>query len=342
MSNRVVVSPMCQYSAKDGQWNDWHLAQLGRYAMGGAGLIFTEATAVEDIGRITPYCTGLWAEEQKPGLKRIVDFIHAHGIPVGIQIAHAGRKASTLAPWVNRGSAVPFDQGGWEPIGPSPVPFSRHYHTPKEMTKDDILRVIRLFKETTIRAIEVGVDAIEIHGAHGYLISSFNSPLTNLRTDEYGGSFEGRTRLCREIVSAVRSVMPADMPLFLRLSCYEWVEGGWTSEDTVKLVSIVKDLGVDVVDCSSGGNLSHQKIVAGPGYQVPFAKDVKKAHPNVLTQSVGAITDPHQAEEILQSGDADLIALARELLRNPQWPMHAAKTLNEKVLPAWQFERAYL
>eukprot|EP01125_Pyxidicula_operculata_P002282 TRINITY_DN12181_c0_g1_i1.p1 TRINITY_DN12181_c0_g1~~TRINITY_DN12181_c0_g1_i1.p1 ORF type:complete len:406 (+),score=103.06 TRINITY_DN12181_c0_g1_i1:201-1418(+) len=337
LNNRIVVSPMCQYSSKDGYWNDWHLVQLGRYAMGGAGLIFTEATAVEDIGRITPYCTGLWSDDQKPGLKKIVDFVHAHGSAIGIQIAHAGRKASTYQPWVNRGNAVPLSDGGWTPIGPSPIPYNQDYHTPTEMTKEDIARVVKLFKDTTVRAVDAGVDVIEIHGAHGYLISSFNSPLTNKRTDEYGGSFEGRTRLCVEVVNAVRSVMPKNMPLFLRLSCVDWVEGGWSSEDTVKLAGIVKDLGVDVVDCSSAGNLHEQKIAVAPGFQVPFSQDIKKKYPELLTAAVGLINDPHQAEHILQQGSSDLIALAREFIVNPQWPIQAASELGEVVHNANQF-----
>jgi len=270
------------------------------------------------------------------------NFVHQHNSAAGIQLAHAGRKGSTNAPWIHGGGPISIEHGGWVPIGPTDEPWSAADLVPAAMSIKDISRVVNCFKEATIRAEKAGFDVLEIHGAHGYLITEFLSPLSNKRTDEYGGDFQRRTKFCREIISAVRSVWPSHKPLFLRLSCSEWVDGGWDVKDTVKLAGIAKDMGVDVIDCSSGGNSSLQKIRAAPGFQVPFSQEIKKEYGTSLkTMAVGMLTDPHQCEEILQKGQADLVALAREFLREPHWPLKAADALGINVQWAFQYERGH-
>jgi 2,4-dienoyl-CoA reductase-like NADH-dependent reductase (Old Yellow Enzyme family) len=323
--NRVVVSPMCQYSSQDGFANDWHVVHLGTRAVGGAGLVIFEASAVDPVGRITPGDLGLYKDEHIPLLQRIVDIVHSHESKAGIQIAHAGRKASCDLPWKG-GRQLALADGGWETVGPSAVPFAEGERPPHALTAEEIDGVVEAFAATARRALTAGFDVVEIHGAHGYLLSAFHSPLANHRTDEYGGSFENRIRLTLRVVDAVRAVWPDHLPLFLRVSATDWVEGGWTADDTVRLAAVVKQRGVDLMDCSSGGQVPHAKIPVGPGFQVQFAERVKK-EAGLPSAAVGMITDAHQAEAIVASGQADLVMLARELLRNPYWPLHAAKAL---------------
>jgi len=338
LKNRIVVSPMCQYSSTDGFANDWHLVHLGSRAVGGAGLIFTEATAVVPEGRISPHDLGIWKDGHIEGLKRITEFIGRQGSVPGIQLAHAGRKASTSEPW-NGDKLVAPEDGGWKTVAPSAIAFSPEKDTPRELTVSDIQEIVDSFAAGAGRALQAGFKVIELHGAHGYLINEFLSPLSNLRTDEYGGSFENRTRFLKEIVHAVRGVWPAELPLFLRISASDWKEGGWTVEDSVQLAALVKEWGVDLMDCSSGGVVADVRIPAGPGYQVPFSAAVRKA--GMLTGAVGIIVAAQQCEEILQAGDADLIFMARELLRDPYFPIHAATELGYAEM-GWpvQYERA--
>ena len=338
LKNRIVVSPMCQYSSEDGFANDWHLVHLGSRAAGGAGLVFTEATAVSPEGRITPSDLGIWKDEHLGFLNRITTFIKAHGAVSAIQLAHAGRKASHHVPW--KGSAVlTSEEGAWQTLAPSAVPYKESEPLPKGMTKDDIQKVINDFSDAAKRAMEAGFKIIEIHAAHGYLLNEFMSPLSNVRTDEYGGSFENRIRLLLEIVEATRKVWTEEYPLFVRISATDWVKGGWTDNDSVALAAILKDKGVDVIDCSSGGNSVAQKIPVGPLYQVPFAEKIKK-ETGILTGAVGIITTAHEAEQILINQQADLIVIARQFLRDPYFPLHAARELNVDVPWPEQYERA--
>ena len=338
LKNRIVVSPMCQYSAKDGFANDWHLVHLGSRAVGGAGLVFTEATAVSPEGRISPHDLGLWNDEQIEPLKRITQFIEKQGGIPGIQLAHAGRKSSVTEPW-NGDKLIPVSEGGWKTLAPSPIAFSDEKDTPLELTIAEIKRIVADFKAAAKRALAAGFKIIEIHGAHGYLVNEFLSPLCNKRTDEYGGSFENNTRFLLEIIEAIRSEWPVEYPLFLRISASDWVDGGWSLEDSVRLAGMVKNKGVDLIDCSSGGVVSYAKINAKPNYQVPFAEAVRKA--GILTGAVGIIVSAEQAEEILTNGQADLIFMARELLRDPYFPLRAARELGYDEI-AWpvQYERA--
>ncbi len=337
--NRIAVSPMCQYSCEDGLADDWHLVHLGARALGGAALVLTEATAVAPEGRISPGDLGLWKDEQMEPLARIVRFIEQNGALAGIQIAHAGRKASTGAPWIG-GGPLEVANGGWRPIhAPSAIPFSPDSITPEALDKAGIERIVRAFGDVARRAFVCGFKVTEIHAAHGYLLSEFLSPISNRRTDEYGGSFENRTRLLREVIESIRKEWPGNLPLFLRISASEWTEGGWTIEDTVALARGVGPLGVDLIDCSSGGNISHVKIPVGAGYQVPFAARVRRER-NVMTGAVGMITSPQQADQIIRNGDADMVLLAREFLRDPHWPLHAAQALGQKVDWPVQYERA--
>lgn len=336
--NRIVVSPMCQYSATDGFATDWHLVHLGSRAVGGAGLIIAEATAVTPEGRISPYDLGLWKDEHIDGLKRITQFIEQQGCVPGIQLAHAGRKSSMSAPWMGNKLVAPAD-GGWETVAPSAIPFSDDYSHPSELTVEGIARIVKGFKDAARRALAAGFKVIEIHGAHGYLVNEFLSPLTNQRNDEYGGSFENRLRFLMEVIAAIQTEWPADLPLFLRISATDWAEGGWTVEDSVKLATILKDKGIDVIDCSTGGVVSYAKMTPFSGYQVEFAAAVRKA--GIATGAVGIITTAAQAEEILQNEQADLIFMARELLRDPYFPLRAARDLDETAV-SWpvQYERA--
>ncbi len=338
LKNRIVISPMCQYSAEDGFANDWHLVHLGSRAVGGAGLIMQEATAVSLEGRITSADLGLWKEEHLEKLKTIVSFVHSQESKIGIQLAHAGRKASHALPWQG-GKQVSLQDGGWQTVAPSAIPFLEGTHPPTALTEDGIKKVIEDFKKATIRVVNAGYDVLEIHSAHGYLVHEFLSPLVNQRNDSYGGSFENRIRLLLEIVKGVKEYWPEHKPLFVRISASDWAEGGWNIDESVQLSKILKQQGVDVVDCSSGGAVAHQKISMGVGYQVPFAERIKK-EAGILTGAVGLITSVEQAEEILTSEKADLILIARESLRNPYFPMQAAKQLGEDVVWPNQYLRA--
>lgn len=338
LKNRIVVSPMCQYSSTDGLANDWHLVHLGSMAVGGSSLVFSEATAVSPEGRISPQDLGIWKDEHIDGLKRITTFIEQQGSIPGIQLAHAGRKASTSVPW-NGDHLIPESEGGWKTVAPSAIAFADDKDTPLALDKAGINKVIANFKAAAVRALAAGFKIIEIHGAHGYLINEFTSPLSNTRTDEYGGPFENRIRFLLQIIDAVRSVWPEELPLFLRISASDWMEGGWTVEDSVKLANIVKDKGVDVMDCSSGGVHAAAKIPAKPNYQVPFSDAVRKT--GVLTGTVGIIVAADQAEAILQNGQADLIFMARELLRDSHFPLRAARELGyDEMNWPLQYERA--
>ena len=337
--NRIVVSPMCQYSAHDGAADDWHLVHLGSRAVGGAGLVFTEATAVSPEGRISPHDLGIWKDEHITGLRRIVKYVRGQGSEIGIQLAHAGRKASVREPW-NGGDLVTEADGGWQTVAPSALAFDDHYGKPMEMSAADISKVVDDFKAAARRAMLAGFKVVEIHAAHGYLLHQFLSPLSNRRTDEYGGVFENRVRLLMEVVDAVRSVWPAVYPLFVRISATDWADGGWSPEDAIRLAGVLKGKEVDLIDCSSGGLVPYQKIPAGPGYQVSFSQRIREAT-GILTGAVGMITDAIQAESILVTGQADVIVMARELLRDPYFPLHAAQELRHKDIH-WplQYERA--
>jgi 2,4-dienoyl-CoA reductase-like NADH-dependent reductase (Old Yellow Enzyme family) len=338
-ANRVFVSPMCQYSSKDGYANDWHLVHLGSRAVGGAGLVLTEATAVLPEGRISPQDLGIWKDEHIEMLSRIAGFIHEQGSIAGMQLAHAGRKASTSRPWEGH-DAVPESEGGWKKVvAPSALPFSDTYPMPQALTLDGIQEVIAAFAAAARRACQAGFRVIEIHAAHGYLIHEFLSPLSNQRQDDYGGSFENRTRLCREIVAAVRSAWPKELPLFVRISATDWVEGGWDIDESVKLAGELKRMGVDLIDCSSGGNVPHAKIPVGPGYQTAFAERIRR-ETGIMTGTVGMITSPVQAEHIIQTGQADAVIMAREFLRDPYWPLRAARELDQPIAWPIQYLRA--
>jgi 2,4-dienoyl-CoA reductase-like NADH-dependent reductase (Old Yellow Enzyme family) len=335
--NRIVMSPMCQYSATDGFSNDWHLVHLGSRAVGGSGLIISEATAVSPEGRISPGDLGLWSDDHIEGLKRIVSFVHQHGSVAGIQLAHAGRKASTAIPWKGKGQ-LDENSGGWQIVAPSGLPFMQGDGIPEALSKEGILKVVSDFKAAAGRTLVAGFDVIEIHSAHGYLLHEFLSPLSNQRNDEYGGSFENRIRLLLQVIDAVRSVWPSENPLFVRISATDWTEGGWTVEESVRLAFILKDKGVDLIDCSSGGNVYYATIPVGPGYQVPISTEVRKT--GILTGAVGLITTARQAELILQEEKADLVLFARELLRNPYFPLVAARELGVDVKWPEQYLRA--
>ena len=337
LKNRIVMSPMCQYSSIDGFTNDWHLVHLGSRAVGGAGLIIAEATAVSPEGRISPGDVGLWKDEHIHGLSRIVNFIHQQGAIAGIQLAHAGRKASCAVPREG-GKQLDRNHGGWQTIGPGNIPFNDGERTPESLNKEGIDKVISDFKAAAGRALVAGFNVIEIHSAHGYLLHEFLSPLSNQRTDEYGGSFENRTRMLRQVINAVNSVWPVENPLFVRISSTDWTEGGWTIEESVKLAFILKEMGVDLIDCSSGGNVYNARIPLGPGYQVPFSEAVRKT--GILTGAVGLITTVRQAETILQEEKADLVLFARELLRNPYFPLLAAREEGVEVPWPMQYLRA--
>ncbi len=336
--NRIFVSPMCQYSCADGLPTDWHLVHLGSRAVGGAGLVIMEATSVTPEGRITPYDMGLWNDAQRDAMLPITRFIAAQGAMPGIQLAHAGRKASTAQPWHGGGPVAPAD-GGWQTVSPSPLAFDEGYAMPRELTVGDLDALTKRYADAARRAAVAGFRVVELHLAHGYLLHQFLSPLTNQRRDEYGGSFDGRVRLPLRVVKAVRDAWPDDLPLFVRISATDWVEGGWDLGQSVALARLLKDAGVDLVDCSSGGLVPHANIAVGPGYQVPFASAVR-SQVGIATGAVGLITDPKQAERILQDGDADAVLLAREMLRDPYWPMHAARALGEEIAWPAQYVRA--
>ncbi len=339
--NRVGVSPMCQYSSEDGLMNDWHLVHLGARAVGGAGLVITEAAAVDAIGRITPQDAGIWKDEHIPMLSRIAACIKSQGAVPGIQLAHAGRKASTRRPW-DGGGPLSDGEGGWEPVGPSALSFQEGWRMPHALTVGEIHGVQGKFAEAIGRALTAGFEWFELHAAHGYLAHEFLSPLSNTRADEYGGSFDNRIRFALETAKLLRDALPAHLPLTVRLSCTDWAEGGWTLDESIALSQRLKEMGVDLIDCSSGGSLPHARIAVGPGYQVAFAEAIKQKA-DIPTAAVGLITEPAQAEEILTAGRADLVLLARASLRDPYWPVHAAHALGEpQALPAPpQYARAF-
>jgi 2,4-dienoyl-CoA reductase-like NADH-dependent reductase (Old Yellow Enzyme family) len=337
--NRIGVSPMCQYSAENGMANDWHLVHLGSRAVGGAGLAMVEATAVTEDGRISLGDMGLWSDAHIEPLRRIATFVREQGSVAAIQLAHAGRKASTKRPWEG-GQPLEETNGAWRTVAPSPVPFSGQFPEPVELTRDGIKDIVRAFADATKRSLTAGFQVVEVHGAHGYLINEFLSPLSNRRTDEYGGSFENRIRFLIEVVDAVRGVWPEELPVFVRISATDWVENGWTIDDSIELAKRLKDHGVDLIDCSSGGNHPAAAISVGPGYQVPFAARIRRES-GMRTAAVGMITDPEQANEIVSSGSADIVLLAREFLRNPYWPLAAAQALSGEVAAPVQYGRAY-
>jgi 2,4-dienoyl-CoA reductase-like NADH-dependent reductase (Old Yellow Enzyme family) len=329
---------MCQYSSENGLATDWHVVHLGSRAVGGAGLVITEATAVTREGRISPMDLGLWSDAHGEALSRIARFVKAQGAVAGIQLAHAGRKASSAPPW-DGGAVIKAEQGGWTPVGPSPIAFSPDSQVPHELTPGEIGQLVERFVDAANRARRAGFDVLELHAAHGYLLHEFLSPLTNKRTDQFGGSFENRIRFPMAVAGRIRSVWPPTLPLFVRISATDWVEGGWSLPDSVELSRRLKAAGVDLIDCSSGGAVSDVKVPVGPGYQVPLAAAVKK-EAGVPTGAVGMVTSPEQAEEILSAGQADAVLLGREALRNPYWPLMAAQTLGATVQWPKQYLRA--
>lgn len=341
LRHRIIVSPMCQYSCTDGLANDWHLVHLGSRAVGRAAAVITEASAVTPEGRISHKDMGIWSDSHVEPLRRIFSFIEQQGSVPGMQLAHAGRKASTGEPWTG-GKPLSLQEGGWTPIlGPSSLPFNEGYQVPHTLSGREITVIVEAFAAAARRAEAAGAKIIELHGAHGYLLHSFLSPLSNQRTDEYGGSFANRIRFVCEVITAVRKVWPERYPLFLRISATDWSEGGWTIEDSVALAQAVKPLGVDLVDCSSGGNVARAKIPVGPGYQVEFAQRVRH-EADVPTGAVGMITSPAQADQIIRAGQADVVILARQFLRDPYWPLIAARELGQEIEWPPQYERARL
>ena len=338
IKNRIAVSPMCMYSAVEGIPGDWLVVHLGSRAVGGAGLIIQEATGVSPEARISPDDLGIWNDEQAEAYVRVNDFIKSQNCVPGIQLAHAGRKASMRSPLKGSGAVTPGN-GGWQTLGPSADAFSPEYPVPKEMTKQDIRKVVGDFTKAAERSVSAGFKVIELHMAHGYLVHQFYSPLSNKRTDEYGGSFENRIRLAVEIARAVRNILPEDFPLIVRISSTDWTEGGWTIDDSVKLSEMLKKEGVDLIDCSSGGNVPAAKLPLGPGYQIPFAERIKN-ETGILVGGVGLITSPEQADMIIRNGQADIVFLGREFLREPYWPLKAARTLKIDAPFPKHYERA--
>lgn len=336
--NRIWVSPMCQYSSQDGMPNDWHLVHLGSRATGGAGLVIMEATAVSPEGRISPSDAGIWSDEHARAYQKITAFIKSQGSIAGIQIAHAGRKASTAEPW-NGGKIVDEGYGGWETVAPSAISFADDYPQPREMTKADIEQATEDFVAAAKRAINAGFEVIEIHAAHGYLFHEFLSPLSNKRTDEYGGTLENRMRFPLETARRVRAAVPENLPVFVRISATDWTEGGWDLEQSIEFCRELKNIGIDLIDVSTGGNVPDAPIPIAPGYQVPFAAEIRK-QVGIATAAVGMISEPQQAEEVLQKGEADAVLLAREFLRDPYFPFRAAKELGGEVDVPKQYGRA--
>ena len=338
LRNRIVIAPMCQYSALDGLPDHWHLVHLGSRAVGGAAAVVAEATAVSPEGRISPGDTGLWNEAQAAAWQPIVGFIRSQGAIAGVQLAHAGRKASAQRPW-DGGGPLPGGQG-WTTVAPSAIAFDQGWHTPQALDADGLGKVVEDFRAAAQRALAAGFEIIEVHAAHGYLLHQFLSPLSNHRDDAYGGSFENRTRLLREVLAAVREVWPSALPLWLRISATDWVEGGWSADESVRLAREVKLLGVDLVDVSSGGLVPHVKIPVGPGYQVPFAARIRR-EADIAVGAVGLITEPTQAATIIERGDADLVLIARESLRDPYFPRRAAQELGASLRAPVQYQRAW-
>lgn len=341
LANRIIVSPMCQYSAEEGTASDWHVMHLGQFAVSGVGLLFTEATGVVSEGRISPNCLGLYSDENEEALKRAVQFVREFGnSPIGIQLAHAGRKASTTPPWQGRGPIKP-EAGGWTPVAPSAIPFSNESVMPKALDKQGIEHAQEGFVTAAQRAERLGFDCIEIHAAHGYLMQSFLSPLSNKRDDEYGGGLQNRMRFLLETFDKVRAVWPDEKPLGVRISSSDWVEGGWQIEDSVVLAKELENRGCDFLVASSGGATPDAAVVAGPGYQVGFAAEIKRNLTEMAVMAVGLITDPHQADSIIRSGQADMVALARAMLYNPHWTWHAAVALGQDAAYPHQYARCH-
>jgi 2,4-dienoyl-CoA reductase-like NADH-dependent reductase (Old Yellow Enzyme family) len=326
LRNRIGMSPMCQYSAVDGRVGDWHVVHYGARAVGGVGLVIVEASGVEARGRISPADAGIWEDAQVEPLARVARVVAENGAVPGVQLAHAGRKASVRAPWDGGGAPLLPGDGGWVPVAPSAVPFAEGHATPEALTEDGIAGVVEAFAAAARRALAAGFQVVEIHAAHGYLLHEFLSPLSNRRTDRYGGSLENRTRIVREVVEAVRRAWPDRLPLLLRVSCSEWTDGGFDLPQAIELGRLVRERGVDLVDCSSGGNVATARVPAGPGYQVPFAEAIRR-DAGIATAAVGMITSPAQAETIVRTGQADLVLLARELLRDPSFPLRASREL---------------
>lgn len=336
--NRIFVSPMCQYSSENGMPNDWHLVHLGSRAVGGAGLVMVEATAVSPEGRISPWDSGIWSDEHAGGFQRITAFIKERGSVPGIQLAHAGRKASTDVPWRGDEPLSP-EQGGWQPLAPSPLPFHESSPVPAEMTPQNVEEVFSQFRAAAERSLQAGFEVLELHMAHGYLLHEFLSPLSNHRKDEFGSSIENRERFPLKVAKKVREVWPEPFPLFVRISCTDWVKGGWDLPQSIDFSRRLKDLGVDLIDCSSGGLVADAVIPAGPGYHTPFAAAIRR-EVGIPTGAVGYITEPVQAEQIVATGQADVIIMAREMLRHPYWPLHAARALNVDIPWPDQYRRA--
>ena len=336
--NRLWVSPMCQYSSEDGMPTDWHLVHLGSRAVGGAGLVMQEATAVSPEGRISPQDAGIWSDAHAEAYQRITKFIKENGAVAGIQIAHAGRKASTAAPW-NGGKKVDEAQGGWQTVAPSAIAFAEDYPLPREMNAADIEKAINDFAEAAKLALKAGFEVIEIHAAHGYLLHEFLSPFSNQRTDEYGGSLENRVRFPLAVIGKVREVVPANLPVFVRISATDWTDGGWDLAQSVEFCRQLKEIGVDLIDCSTGGNVPHARIPVAPNYQVSFAAEIRR-QAGILTAAVGMITEPQQAEEILRKGEADAVMIARQFLREPYFPFRAARELGGEIDVPKQYGRA--
>lgn len=335
--NRIFLSPMCQYSSEDGMPTDWHLVHLGSRAVGGVALVMVEATGVAPEGRITPWDSGIWSDRHAEAFKRITTFVREQGAVPGIQLAHAGRKASTDAPW-RGGNPLTASEGGWQPLAPSPVPFAEGYPVPREMTNEDLNKVVSQFVAATRRSLEAGFRVVEIHMAHGYLLHEFLSPISNQRTDEYGGSLQNRTRFPLQVAKAVRELWPSNLPVFVRISCTDWIDGGWDLPQSVEFSGWLKDIGVDLIDCSSGGLTPLGKGIEAPGYQTPFAAAIR-SQVGIATGALGLITHPVQAEQILVTGQADVVILAREMLRNPYWSLHTASALNVDVPWPQQYHR---
>ena len=330
LSNRIMVSPMCQYSAVEGCMSDWHMMHLGQFSVSGAGLIFVEMTNVEARGRISPHCVGLYNDENERAMKRVVDFCSNYGsVPMGVQLAHAGRKASTEPPWRGRKYVAP-DQGGWQPVGPSAIAWDSEAHPPHSLSQSEITALVESFADSARRAHRIGFQAIELHAAHGYLLHQFLSPISNQRKDHYGGAFRNRIRFPLNVFETVREVWPHDKPIGVRVSATDWIDGGWSVDDTVEFAKELKSLGCDWIDVSSGGISRHQDITTGPGYQVHLSRAVRE-RVGIATIAVGLITDPEHANAIISNGDADIVALARGMLYNPRWPWHAAHQLGADV-----------
>jgi 2,4-dienoyl-CoA reductase-like NADH-dependent reductase (Old Yellow Enzyme family) len=336
--NRIFVSPMCQYSSEDGMPNDWHLVHLGARAVGGAALVMVEATAVSPEGRISPWDSGMWSDHHADAFQRITAFVKAQGSIPGIQLAHAGRKASNDVPWRGDEPLSP-DKGGWKPMAPSPLTFQKGSPVPAEMTLEDVEEVASQFRAAALRSVQAGFEVLELHMAHGYLLHEFLSPLSNQRKDPFGGPLENRERFPLKVAKKVKEVWPESFPLFVRISCTDWAEGGWDLDQSIHFCKRLKELGVDLIDCSSGGLVPDAVIPAGPGYQTPFAARIR-GEVGIPTGAVGFITDPVQAEQIIATGQADVVIMAREMLRQPYWPLHAARALNVDIPWPNQYKRA--